>query len=584
MGPEAGRARQPAWFLAAALPAAAAHLLAAGEFGRRAATLGEAGTAALASTLVGSDGSRQSIAAVDAVAVHQLAVFDALVGPFRGGTVMDGSRTAMLLAAFLACLTLWPVLVQRLGIRRSAAAAGVLAAGVPTAVLGLHSAVDAGVLAALWLSVAAAVPWSRRGARVPGMVAVLLAVTTSALAAVPVLVLLAHLAFTGSLLERWPRVARLAAGVVAALAALAVAFLATGERVLAVAGDGAVPESVVYGVVAVGVALSAAAWWRLRWTRPVASAALVLCACALVPGPSAPTAVVLVVSGLAVLFAALVDDMATEASPVHAWRPRLVPAAALLGVALTVVPAVPAVARAVGSRPASGDELAQWINGHLDPGTVLAADDLARAQVIRDGVAGDRLVPLDTDPLPDDALVIVSARPSRGRQPAVDRSGSVPLATVDAGPGDARTVVRRPVTDVDATRTASELDRDDRARIGSMLATNPSLTLSPAARRHLSAGGVDSRLITVLAGFASTHRLEITEFVAEPAEPPDAPRRTVLITAVDGHPVARPEAADLARRWLGAQLPPYRPLLVRRTDDGLLVRYATPAPLGLLGR
>lgn len=575
-----------AWFLGAMAPVVAAHLLAAGEFGRRAATLGEATTASLAAALGRLDGVRPPVAAVDTITVHQLAVLDVLVGPFRGGTVMDVARTSMLFAALLGTLALWPVLVQRLSLRRSAAAAGVLAAGVPTAVLGLHGVVDAGVLAALWLTAAAAVPWLNRTMRVIAAAAVLLAMATAALAAVPVALLLAYQVLTGSLLSRWPRPARAAAGLALAAVGVAVAVLATGTRRLAAVGDGAVPQSVVYGVAVVGVVLSVMGWWRLRWARPVVAGLLALCACALVPGQSATTAAVLVLPGLAVLFAALVDDAAVDAAAVDAtaptWRPRLVTAAAMVAIALTVAPAVPAAARAVSAEPEAGDVLAQWIDGHLEPGTTLAVDDLGREQLIRDGVAAERLYPTGAE-LPEGTLIVASTRPSRGPQPPVDTSRSVRLAAVEDGPGDARTDVWRPVADLDATRTAAALDRDDRARVGAMLATNSSLTLSPQARRQLDGGSVDARIIIVLAGFASAHQLEVSEFVAVPAEPVDAPLRTVVITAVDGLPLTVPEAAELAQRWLAAQLPPYRPLLVQRTEDALFVRFATPAPLGLLG-
>jgi hypothetical protein len=570
------------WFLAAAIPVAAVHLLAAGEFGRRVATVGEATTAAFAAALGRFDAARPPVPLPDIVAVHQLAVLDVLVGPLRGGSVMDGNRAAMLFAAFVSSLALWPVLVQRLRLRHSAAVAGVLAAGVPTAVSGLHGMVDAGVPAALWLTVAAALPSRGRAARVLVAAALLLAVATAALAAVPLLVLLAHLVVTGT---RWSRTARIVAGLGLAALAAGVAVLATGTRPLAATGDGSLSQSVLQGTVVVGVCLCLVAWVRLRWARPVVTGVLALGLCALVPGPSATTAVVLVLPGFAVLFALLVDEAATDAATTDAtaptWRPRLVTAAALLLVALTVAPVVPAAARAVGTERVPGDLLAQWIDGHLEPGALLAVDDLGREQLIRDGVAPDRLVPLDRPA--DGTLVVVSARPSRGPQPEMDSSRSVRLATVDDGPGDAVTTVWRPVTDLEATRTAAALDRDDRARVGAMLATNPSLTLSPRARRLLVGGSVDARLITVLAGFASSHQLEVSEFVAVTAEPADAPLRTAVIVMVDGWSLDRANAAELTQRWLAAQLPPYRPLLVQRTDRALLVRFATPAPLGLLG-
>ncbi|HEY0637581.1 MAG TPA: hypothetical protein VGD67_08025, partial [Pseudonocardiaceae bacterium] len=234
--------------------------------------------------------------------------------------------------------------------------------------------------------------------------------------------------------------------------------------------------------------------------------------------------------------------------------------------------------------PPDGPEpLAGWIGDNLDPATVLVVDELTRAQLVRDGVDQGRLRPAGGE-RPPEALVVTTTRPTRGHPPAPPPGTSVPLATVDRGPGDARAEVRRPVTDLAATDTARTLDRDDRRRVGGLLAGNPSLTLSDAARAALESGAVDSRLITVLAGFSSAHRLGISEFVTVPAEPSDAPLRGVLITAVDGRPVTEPGAADLARQWLGAQLPPYRPLSVRRAGSALLVRYSLPGPLGLLGR
>jgi len=153
---------------------------------------------------------------------------------------------------------------------------------------------------------------------------------------------------------------------------------------------------------------------------------------------------------------------------------------------------------------------------------------------------------------------------------------------VPAGPGDVPAEVRRPVVDPDAAARAAELDAADRARVGRLLAANDALALSPVADRQLREGSVDARLIIVLAGLASVHRLEVAEFPAVPVEPADVPRRIVRITAVDARAVTDPPVTTLTRQWLQAQLPPYRPLAIERSGDSLLIRYAAPTPLGLL--
>ena len=145
------------WFLLAAAAVVAVHVVALGPAGRRSATVGEASTAAAAFAQARLDGSQFAVPWVDRLAVNQLAALDVLTGGLRGGTVLDGARAVSLAASLLTCLLLW-VVARRLGFRPPAAAAAVALAGMPAALVSLHGAGDAGVLAALWLTVAAGMP------------------------------------------------------------------------------------------------------------------------------------------------------------------------------------------------------------------------------------------------------------------------------------------------------------------------------------------------------------------------------------------------------------------------------------------
>jgi hypothetical protein len=286
---------------------------------------------------------------------------------------------------------------------------------------------------------------------------------------------------------------------------------------------------------------------------------------------------------LAVLLAALLDEVA-ERRPGVAWRPLLAGSVAMAVIIAMVLPAVPLAVRRAQHTPAS-HELATWINTQLEPGTALAVDDLAWAQLVRDGVSANRLHPvggaLNAGPAPVDALVVRSYRP--GRAATAQPAGSLLVAAVLDGPGEVPTEVCRPTADADATARAAARDLADRVRVGGLLVGNEAVELSPSARSQLLEGAVDGRLMLVLASFLSAHRLVVADFPAVPVEVADAPRRIVRITAVDGRPVTEQGATAITQQWLQAQLPPYRPLAIERDGESMLVRYSAPTPLGLLG-
>jgi hypothetical protein len=84
----------------------------------------------------------------------------------------------------------------------------------------------------------------------------------------------------------------------------------------------------------------------------------------------------------------------------------------------------------------------------------------------------------------------------------------------------------------------------------------------------------------VLSVLASSHTLAVSDFPAAPYEPGDTLRRQVLLTSVDGSPVAT--GPTFLRAWLDGQHAPFVPAVVRVEDGGLLVGYRAPTPAGLL--
>lgn len=137
----------------------------------------------------------------------------------------------------------------------------------------------------------------------------LLGTLVAPLAAVPVLVLGAHLVATSAIGTGWPARFRWPGCAVASLAALGVAVLATGDRPWAVAA--ATPSRFAWPLVAVVVLAAVLSWARLRWLRPVAAATLALGGCALVTGTTTGE-LSIAVPAAAFLAAATLDDQVPE--------------------------------------------------------------------------------------------------------------------------------------------------------------------------------------------------------------------------------------------------------------------------------
>jgi hypothetical protein len=174
--------------------------------------------------------------------------------------------------------------------------------------------------------------------------------------------------------------------------------------------------------------------------------------------------------------------------------------------------------------------------------------------------------------------MVITDRPTAGSAAAPRCVAVATLAAVPRGTGGAPTSVC-PAAPLAADTAVAE--QAARARFGTALARNPSVSLQPEAAAALQAGLVDPRLVLVLADLASPRRLAVEAFPVEPLEPPYALRRHVLLGAVDGLPAAGDPQA-LIRTWFAAQQPPFVPHSIEVQDEALLIGFPAPTPTGLI--
>ncbi|MGH3614140.1 MAG: hypothetical protein ACRDRK_16410, partial [Pseudonocardia sp.] len=376
----------------------------------------------------------------DAIAVYQIAALQALWPGAEPVALIDATRAVLLVVGLVGCLLLWPV-ARRLGLSMPTAAAAVLLCGLSAPLLMPHASVDAGVLAAMWLTLAVAVAGRGRAGNVGAGVAAAVGVLTAPLAATALLA-------AGAVMVLFParRHSRGAVAPAVALAGVAVvvAALSTGGWAWTVSGGASVPAVALVGVLAVGALVAGLAWRRCELRAPVA-AAVALLVCAGLPGDHRSTALLLVAPVLAVLAAAQLGELGDL---VRGWRTRvpgaimvawvIVAALVLVLAALVLVTAVPAVV-ATGAAPAPDgpDRPSAWVRSELPGDAAPLVDPGVREQLLRDGINVDQVMAASPG-----ALTVMSYRP--GASPTPPQVARL-LVTLADEPDGAVTSVNAPV-------------------------------------------------------------------------------------------------------------------------------------------
>lgn len=227
------------------------------------------------------------------------------------------------------------------------------------------------------------------------------------------------------------------------------------------------------------------------------------------------------------------------------------------------------------------EQAARWIAGQVASSAIVSCDPLMCAALQAAGVSSARLLSIGTaaaDPLGSDVVVATPAL--RSQFGTRLESVYAPAMIASFGSGAERIDIRAIAPD-GAAAFSSALAADRRARVaaGSQLLRNSRVIATADARSALMNGEVDPRLLLTLAALAAQQPVRILSFGdSSPGAGPAVPLRDAEIVPRG----AGDRAAILS--FLDAQRPPFLP--TRATLAGtsaLMVEYAAPSPLGLLG-
>jgi len=237
---------------------------------------------------------------------------------------------------------------------------------------------------------------------------------------------------------------------------------------------------------------------------------------------------------------------------------------------------------------------AAWIAGQVSRTAVVACDPVMCRALAAHGVPGRVLYSLGpnaTSPLPS-AIIVATAQV---RAQFGDRLSSAyaPAVLARFGSGPQRIEVRQTALHgAAAYRARLGADLLSRKTSGAELLRSNRIAMAPIARRDLSTGRVDSRLLIAITAMASVHRMYIINFGSvAPGADPDLPLRFADLAESGRSHNQSGRSAGYVRSMvslLHAQRLPYRPAYVATVHlaagtKALRVEFPAPSPLGLLG-
>jgi hypothetical protein len=254
-------------------------------------------------------------------------------------------------------------------------------------------------------------------------------------------------------------------------------------------------------------------------------------------------------------------------------------------------------------RPAPGagqvavrNQAAAWVAAQIGRTTIVSADSAMCRELQAHGVSQRDLYALGPDTANLLRSAVIVATPAvRAQFGTLLNSAYAPAVLASFGSGRQRVDIREVATrGAAAYRSMLAADLAARKSSAAELLRSNRITVSPTARRQLSAGQVDSRLQIMVAAMAAERPIYIVAFNSfAPGADANMPLRFADLTqASSGYLVgSRPVTPAFVRSMAGflrEQPAPYRPLRVKtvRLAGGhtvLRVGFAAPSPLGLLG-
>jgi Kef-type K+ transport system membrane component KefB len=251
---------------------------------------------------------------------------------------------------------------------------------------------------------------------------------------------------------------------------------------------------------------------------------------------------------------------------------------------------IPAGGGALAAVALARKQAATWVAQQVNPDEIIGCDPAMCAALTAAHIQANRLLVLDpSQPDPLGSEILLDTATLRSQFGARLETVYAPVSLAAFGSGAARIQVRFAAHD-GARAYLAELARDVAARkaAGTEMVRNHSIHVAAAARRQLTAGQVDTRLLVTLVTLAHKHPVDIISFGANQAgASPGVPLRSAEIAGAPG-PGSTPAVSVLTlRSYLSSQQPPYRPSIVAVTTASrrtvLRVGYPAPSLLGLLG-
>jgi hypothetical protein len=242
------------------------------------------------------------------------------------------------------------------------------------------------------------------------------------------------------------------------------------------------------------------------------------------------------------------------------------------------------------------ERAAAWVAGQVSQAAVVACDPVMCQALKANGVLAHRLYPLGaqtTSPLRSQIIVATAA--VRAQFGNVLSSVYAPAVLASFGFGPGRIDIRETAPHGAAAYWAMlGADLANRKASGAQLLHSGRIAAGALARRELTAGQIDGRLLLAIAQMAATHPMFIVDFGRPaPGAGPDMPLRQADL-AEDAHAHRHADhvvSAGYVRSmvsFLHAQHGQFRAARVQtvRLPDGaavLRVEFTAPSPLGLLG-
>jgi hypothetical protein len=281
------------------------------------------------------------------------------------------------------------------------------------------------------------------------------------------------------------------------------------------------------------------------------------------------------------------------------WRGWLAPAAAAVLVVAVVVGSE-ALSRALYGRPVPAraqqaavtvrDEAAAWVATQVSRSAVVSCDPVMCQALEEHGIPARDLHKLKPGaPAPLHSDVIVATAAIRAEFGASLTSVYAPGIIASFGSAITRIDIRVIAPErAAAYRSALSADLAARKKAGPQLLLSPRISASGTARRQLTAGQVDARLILTLAQVASMWPVSIVTFGdPAPGASPGIPLRYAYLAEASGRDNANPAAQ--ARQISGfvhglrGFYSSARIQTVRLAGHNVVrIEFAAPSPLGLL--